>query len=47
VSAFYGGRLITQDAYPTLGVIAGVSLLVAVVLPVWLFRDEPLRKKGM
>lgn len=47
VSALYGGHLIAKNAYPTLGLIAGVSLLVAVILPIWLFRDEPLRKKGM
>jgi len=47
VSALYGGHLIAMNAYPPLGVIAGASLLVAVALPVWLFRNEPLRKMGM
>jgi predicted MFS family arabinose efflux permease len=47
VSALYGGHLIAKNAYPPLGIISAVSMLLAVVLPLWLFRDEPLRKKGM
>ena len=46
VSALYGGHLIAQNAYPTLGVIAGVSLLVAVVLPMWFFGKEHWRGKA-
>jgi len=40
VSALYGGHLIALNAYPALGIIAGVSLLVAVVLPLMFFGKE-------
>ena len=40
VSALYGGHLIALDAYPTLGIISGVSLLLAVILPLWFFGKE-------
>jgi MFS family permease len=47
VSALYGGHLIARNAYPMLGVIAGVSLLVAVVLPMWFFGKEHWRRKAV
>jgi len=40
VSAFYGGHLIALGAYPRLGIISGVSMLIAVVLPLVFFGKE-------
>jgi len=45
VSALYGGHLIAQNAYPTLGIIAGVSMLVAVALPLLFFGKEHWQRK--
>ena len=44
VSALYGGHLIALDAYPTLGIISGVSMLMAVALPMVFFGKEYWKK---
>jgi MFS family permease len=46
VSALYGGHLIAKNAYPPLGIISAVSMLLAVVLPLWFFGKRTLRKNG-
>ncbi|MDO9546117.1 MAG: MFS transporter [Pelolinea sp.] len=47
VAALAGGQLIAREAYPTLGIISSVSMLVAFILTILFFGKKYLSHKSM